>query len=108
MANLGLINLGDPQLTIYQKFYVPPQTILLPPNVTKEDASVLKSNVLIKKQATPADTTLWILVFFAVFGFIGSILALLFSVKDSNSTAQNVGKRRKKKSHIKAKKRKDN
>ena len=106
MANLGLINLGNPQLTIYQKYYIPPQTILLPPNVTKEDASVLKSNVLIKKQATPADTTQWILVFFAVFGFIGFILVLLFPSKDSNSTAQNVGKKEKKKSRVKTRKRK--
>ena len=101
MANLGLINLGNPQLTIYQKCYIPPQTILLPPNVTKQDASNIKSNVLIKKQATPADTTQWILVFFAVFGFIGFFLGLLFSAKYSNSTAQNVGKRRKKKSRVK-------
>lgn len=94
MANLGLINLGNPQLTIYVKYYVPPQTILLPPDVTKEDVSVLKSNVLIKKQATPADTTQWVLVFFAMFGFIGFIL-------DHLSTAPKVGKRRKKKSRVK-------
>jgi hypothetical protein len=95
MANLGLVNLGDPQLTIYQKSYVPPQTILLPPNVTKEDASELKSNVLIKKQATPADKTQWILVFFAAFSVIEVILDRLFPSKDSDSTAQKVGKRKK-------------
>lgn len=107
MANLGRIKLGDPQLTIYQKYFVPPQTILLPPNVTKEDASVLTSNVLIKKQATPADTTQWILVFFAVFGTLGYILDRLFSVKSSNSTAQSGRKRRKKKSRVKNRKGKD-
>lgn len=100
IANLGLINLGNPQLTIYQKCYIPPQTILLPPNVTKQDASNIKSNILVKKQATPADTTQWILVFFAVFGIIfsviGVILGLLFSGKDSNSNTRNVGKRGKK------------
>ena len=102
MANLGLINLGNPQLTIYLKYYIPPQTILLPSNVTKQDASDLKANVLIKMQATPADTTQWILVFFTVFGFTGFILVLLFSSKDLKSTAQNVGKRGKKKSRVKA------
>ena len=107
MANLGLINLGNPQLKIYQKYYIPPQTILLPPNVTKEDASNFKSNVLVKRQATPADTTQWIIVFFTVFGVIGFILNLLFSGKDSNSTTQNVGKTGKKKSRVKARKRKD-
>lgn len=105
MAYLGLINLGNPQLRIYVKYYVPPQTILLPPNVTKEDASVLKSNVLIKKQATPTDTTQWILVFLAAFGAIGFILNSLYSEKDSNLTASKrryVGKRGKKKTHVKA------
>ena len=107
MANLGLISLGNLQLTIYQKYYIPPQTILLPPNVTKEDASNLKSNVLVKRQSTPADTTQWILVFFTVFGVIGFILDFLFSGKDSNSTTQKVGKRGKKTSRVKARKRKD-
>jgi hypothetical protein len=92
MANLGLVNLGNPQLTIYQKYYIPPQTMLLPSNVTKQDASNFKSNVLVKREATPADTTQWILVFFAVFGAIGFIFSLLFSGKDSNSNTQNVEK----------------
>ena len=111
MANLGLISLGNPQLTIYLKYYIPPQTILLPPNVTKEDASNLNTKVLVKKQATPADTTQWILVFFTVFsvvfGVIGVILGLLFSGKDSNSTTKNFGKRGKKISRVKTRKRKD-
>ena len=105
MANLGLINLGNPELTIYIKSYIPPQTIFLPPNVTKEDASIFKSNVSVKRQATPADTTQWIVVFFAVFAFIEGILVLLFPSKNSNFTAQNVGKRRKKKFPVKARKR---
>jgi len=74
MASLGFINLGNPQLTIYLKYYIPPQTILLPSGVTKEDASILKSNVLIKKRATPADRMQWITIFLAVFAFIGYIL----------------------------------
>jgi len=44
MADLGFINLGNPQLTIYMKYYIPPQTVFLPPNVTKQDASNFKSN----------------------------------------------------------------
>jgi hypothetical protein len=106
MANLGLINLGDPKLTIHQKYYVPPQTILLPPNVTKQDLSDLKANVVIKRQIIPSDTTNWILVFFAVFGgvssVIGVILGLHFSGKDSNSNTQNAEKRGKKKPRVKA------
>ena len=102
MASLGLINFDKPQLTIYQKYYIPPQTILLPSNVTKQDASNFKSNVLVKRQATPAETIQWILVFFSVFGFIGGILSLLLSGKDSNSSTQNVGKRRKKTSRVNA------
>jgi hypothetical protein len=105
MADLGLISFSDPQLTIYQKYYIPPQTILLPSNVTQQDALNIKSNVSIKRQATPADTTQWILVFFTVFGMIfsviGVILGSLFSGKDSNS--QNVRKRGKKKSRKKRK-----
>jgi hypothetical protein len=104
MANLGVINLGNPQLTIYQKWYIPPQTMFVPPNVTKQDVSNIKSNLLVKRQATPADTTQWILVFFTVFGIIfsiiGVILDLLFSGKDSNSNAQNVGKKQRK-HHVK-------
>ncbi len=101
MADLGLIDLGNPQLTIYQKYYIPPQNVSLPPNVTKQEGSAFKANVLVKRQATPADTTQWILVFFAVFGLvfsiIGVILGLFFSVKDYNSDNQNVGRRGKKK-----------
>jgi len=96
MANLGLINLGDPKLTIYQKHYVPPQTILLPPNVTKQDASDLEANVVIKRQAIPSDTTQWILVFFTAFGFVGFILTLFFSGKDSGLNSKNIGGKRKK------------
>jgi hypothetical protein len=103
MAKLGLINLGDPQLTIYQMCYIPPQTITLPPNVTKEDASEIVANVLVRRVATPADATQWILVFFTVFASIEVILDHLFSAKDSNSTAHNVKKRRKKKPHKKKK-----
>ncbi len=77
MASLGFINLDNPQLTIYVKYYIPPQTLLLPPGVTKEDLSEWKSNVLIKKRATPADRGLWITVFFGVFAFISYILSNL-------------------------------
>lgn len=107
MANLGLISLADPQLTIYQKYYIPPQTIILPPNVTKEDASIFEANVSVTRRATPADTTQWILAFFAVFGFIGTILGFLFSGKNYNFIKQYGGKRRKKKPSTKARKRKD-
>ena len=94
MASLGFINLGDPQLTIYVKYYIPPQTLRVPPGVTKEDLSIWKANVLIKKRATPADRGLWITVFFGVFAFISYILSNLLDF-------QKVEKRRKKKSYVK-------
>ena len=93
MASLGFINLGNPQLTIYVKYYIPPQTLRVPPGVTKEDLSILKANVLIKKRATPEDTVKWIMAFFTVFGFISFILNKL--------DFQKVEKRRKKKSYVK-------
>lgn len=100
MAFLGLVNFDNPKLTIYQKSFVPPQTVLLPPNVTAQDVSSMKSNVLVKKVATPADTTQWILTFFAVFGFAFSIVAFVLSVysslKDSESNRQDSGQGRKK------------
>jgi hypothetical protein len=106
MANLGSISFGDPQLTIYLKYYVPPQTVVFPPNVTKQDASNLTSNVVVKRRPTPADATQWTLVFFAVFGVvfsvIGVILDLLISGKNSKSSTKNVGKGIKKKSRVKA------
>ena len=99
MASLGFINLDNPQLTIYVKYYIPPQTLLLPPGVTKEDLSEWKSNVLIKKRATPADRGLWITVFFGVFAFISYILSNLLDF-------QKIEKKRKKKSYVKTRKRK--
>ena len=99
MASLGFINLGNPQLTIYVKYYIPPQTLRVPPGVTKEDLSIWKANVLIKKRATPADRGLWITVFFGVFAFISYILSNLLDF-------QKVEKRRKKKSYVKTRKRK--
>ena len=86
MANLGLISLGDPELNIYPKYYVPPQHILnLPDNVTKQDLFDLKVYGAFRRQAIPSDTTQWILTFFAVFGFIGFILSAFFSGKESKS-----------------------
>jgi hypothetical protein len=108
MANLGFINLGNPQLTIYQKHYVPPQTVLLPPNATAQDASNLTAYAVVKKQAIPADTIQWILVFFAVFGAIGFILSLFFSGKDSNFKSQNIRKSGKKTSRTTNKKKRKN
>ena len=98
MANLGLINLGNPELTIYQKYYVPPQDIILPPNVTKQDLANLKAYGTIRKQPIPLDTTQWILAFFAVFGFIGFILTTFFSGKDSSLASQKIVGKKKKKS----------
>ena len=98
MASLGFINLGNPQLTIYVKYYIPPQTLTVPPGVTKEELSVFEAHVLIKKRATPADTGLWITTFFGVFAFISHILSIL--------DVQKFKKRKKKKSHVKTMKRK--
>ncbi|MEM3673727.1 MAG: hypothetical protein QW468_05870 [Candidatus Bathyarchaeia archaeon] len=89
MAYPGRISLSDPQLTIYQKYYVPPQTLLLPLNVTKEDVSNIRANVLVKLQATPADRTQWILAFITMFGLVASIAAILdhsFLEKEFNKT----------------------
>lgn len=98
MADLGLVSLNDPQLTIYQKQYIPPQTLNLPPNVTKQDATNLQANGVIKREATPSDTTQWIIVFFSVFGIIGFILNLILSGKDSESESRKIEKNKKKKS----------
>lgn len=106
MADLGLINYGNPQLTTYVKYYVPPQAIFLPPNVTKQDASNFDIHVIVQREATPADTTQWISVFFMVFGAIGTVIVVLglyFSLKDSNSNTQNVGKKVKKRARKTAK-----
>jgi len=102
MACLGLINLNDPQLTIYVKHYVPPQNIVIPYkalNVTigevLEEVFKLKAMVLIKKQATPQDTTNWIIIFFTIFGITGFILDHFFLSKDSNSATETKMKKRK-------------
>jgi hypothetical protein len=80
MANLGFISLSNPQLTVYLKHYVPPQTVPLPPNVTKEDASILTVHILVKKETTAADKTQWILVFSTVFGVILAIVLFMRNV----------------------------
>jgi hypothetical protein len=103
MANLGLISLGNPKLTIYQKNYVPPQTILLPPNVTKENASNLLAKGVIKKQAIPSDTTQWILVFLTVFGALFAVIAVILDYYFSDKDA-NIGKIQSKKPRKKPKK----
>ncbi len=61
---------------------------------------------LSQREATPADTTQWISVFFMVFGAIGTVIVVLglyFSLKDSNSNTQNVGKKVKKRARKTAK-----
>lgn len=99
MTSLGLINLDTPQLTIYVKYYIPPQTIFLPPNVTKEDVSNVMSSVLIKRRVTPADRGNWLFAFLAVFGCIGFFVnLLLFSGKDPPSTTRDIRKQKRKKS----------
>ena len=77
MAYLGGITLTEPQLKIYVKYYVPSQTIFIPPNVTKEEVLFIKANVLIKKEATPQDTTIWILTFFTFLHLFSDSLNLL-------------------------------
>jgi hypothetical protein len=105
MANLGLINLGNPKLTIYQKNYVPPQTILLPPNVTTQDASNLKANGVVKREATPSDTTQWILVFLTIFGTLFAVVAVIIDSNVSDKE-QNIGKMQRKMPRKKTKKQK--
>lgn len=57
MADLGVIELSNPSLTIYQKYYFPPQSPNLPPTVTKQDAlNSVHSYVLIHRLATPPQT----------------------------------------------------
>jgi hypothetical protein len=97
MANLGPISFSNPLLQIYQKSYIPSQTIYgLPYNVTKQEFETTTSHVLVKRQATGTDRTFWWLVFFAVFGVvfcpIGLFLGLYFTGRDSNSKARNVEK----------------
>lgn len=96
MAYLGSINFADPQLKIYVKSYIPPQTIFLPPNVTKEEASALKANVLIKKEATPQDTTKWFLTFSALFSTVLAVITAIFTVYYDVKKSKPTSRRRKK------------
>jgi hypothetical protein len=98
MANLGVIDLSNPHLRVYQKYYIPPQAITLPLNVNPQDIlNGLLNYIVYQREPTPADTTTWYLTFFAVFGvvfsIIGVILSLFLPTKDSNSNIPNTGKR---------------
>jgi hypothetical protein len=97
MADLGVVNLANPQLTVYQKYYVPPQTVETPFNVTKQDLqTALIGHLIIHEEATPADTLQWWGIFFAVSSFILAVTTAFLSGKGSDSNTQNVEKGQKK------------
>jgi hypothetical protein len=98
MADLGVIELNNPNLKIYQKYYFPPQSPNLPANVTKQDAlNSVHSYVVVHRLATPTDRTNWFSLFLEIFGAVFTVIAIVLGVylppKDSRSKTRNVGKR---------------
>lgn len=100
MALLGVINLANPQFTLYQKSYIPPQGMIIPPPITPEEVSHFQANVLIRKEPTPSDTATWIVAFFSiflgVFGAIGFVLNIYFPEKEPELEESSVRTRRRK------------
>lgn len=85
-ADLGLIGLDGLVITIYGRYHIPPQTMNLPSNVTKEDVlNGLKGNISIRKEIAPRDATVEFLVGITLFGAILRVLDLLFLKKEGNS-----------------------
>ena len=67
MAYLGTIQLSSPTIYIYQKYYIPPQTLTYNGNATNAEIENSFSNsIQIVKQPTSEDTALTILTFFAL------------------------------------------
>jgi hypothetical protein len=97
MADLGVIELSNPNLTIYQKYYFPPQPTNLPPTVTKQDAlNSVHGYIIIHRQATPADETQWFLTFLTVFGAVFAVIGIVLGVylppRDSYSNSTKIEK----------------
>jgi hypothetical protein len=94
MAYLGVIELSNPNLTIYQKYYFPPQSPNLPANVTKQDAlNSVHSYGTVHLLATSTDRINWFLLFLAFFAVVFSVIFAYLPTKDSRSKTRNVGKR---------------
>lgn len=75
MADLGVIELSNPNLTIYQKYYFPPQAPNLPANVAKQDAlNSVHSYVTVHRLATPTDRTNWFSTFLTIFGVVFAVV----------------------------------
>lgn len=84
MADLGLVQLDNPKITLYMKYYIPPQTLAYAVNATKEQLeNSFKGYVQIMKEATSRDTTNSILVFFGFFTLILQVSDFLLLKEDS-------------------------
>lgn len=78
-ADLGLVDLSRLVVVIYGRYYVPPQKVQLPPNVTKEDLlKSLKGNIMIQREPAPRDTIIELLVDVTLFGVFLRVADLLF------------------------------
>jgi len=78
-ADLGLVDLNSLVVVVYGRYYVPPQNLQLPPNVTKEDfLKSLKGNIILERETAPRDRIIVILVFVTLFGVILRVTDLLF------------------------------
>ena len=79
-ADLGLIDLNRLLIVIYGRYYVPPQEVQLPPNVTKEDLlKSLRGNIMIERETAPRDRIIELLVDVTLFGVFLRVADLLFS-----------------------------
>lgn len=79
-AELGLISLEKlTSLSLYGRYYIPEQQIkLTPKGISKEEAlSNVQSNLVIKKDTTPRDKTIEILVAITLFNGLFAVLRTL-------------------------------
>ena len=87
-SDLGLIRLDELIITVYGEYYLPPQNITHPPNVTLEDISnSFHGNIIIKSELSPRDRVVEILVSITLFGASLKVLDLLFLKKNIQTTS---------------------
>jgi len=85
-ADLGLVDLDKLLVVIYGRYYIPEQTVMLPPNVTKDDVlNSLQGNIEINREPAPRDTTIKILVIVTLFGVFLRLTDLLFLRRESTT-----------------------
>jgi len=83
-ADLGLLSLDELVITIYGKYYFPPQTTLPhPANISKEEISdSFQGFVVLRREKAPRDTVIRILVVTTFFGAFMKVLDLLVLRKE--------------------------